>query len=120
MLDEDVSHAVADKLRSLGYDVLTVDGAGRKGMADIDQFAFAAAANRTLVTHNRRDFLRLHRMGLPHAGLIICTRDDDDPIGLARRIHEGFARIADWGNPSRTRVPSADMRQAAAIGPAPP
>jgi predicted nuclease of predicted toxin-antitoxin system len=86
-VDEDVPWAAVDHLRTLGHDVLTVDEVGRKGAADADQLAFAAADGRAVVTHNRRHFLRLHRRDDNHAGIIICTRDDADPIGLAGRIH---------------------------------
>lgn|SRR5262249_22786306 len=85
--DEDVPQAAVDHLRALGHDVLTADDAVRKGAADADNLAFAAADGRAVVTHNRRHFLRLHRLDDDHAGIIICTRDDADPVGLAGRIH---------------------------------
>lgn len=87
-LDEDVPIEVADFLRSWGHDVETTDEAGRKQTPDPSQMAYAIAAGRIMVTHNRKDYKRLHRALPNHFGIINCTRDDDDKLGLAQRIHQ--------------------------------
>ena len=46
--------------------------------------AFAVTLGRAVLTYNRRHFKRLHRTAQPHAGIIICTPDEDD--ALAARI----------------------------------
>ena len=49
--------------------------------------AFATAAGRAVLTFNRRHFIRLHAEVSSHAGIIVCTRDDD-VVALANRIHQ--------------------------------
>jgi hypothetical protein len=53
---------------------------------------FATAAGRAVVTFNRWHFIRLHSEVLSHAGIIVCTRDDD-VLALATRIHQSLQRI---------------------------
>lgn len=76
--DEDVDVLIADLLRARGFNVLTTRDAGRLHATDEEQLAFAAAAQRTLLTHNRNDFEALHRAylsaGKDHAGIIIARR----------------------------------------------
>jgi len=86
--DEDFPWGAVQILRNLGHDVLAVQEAGRSGTADSDVLADATADGRTVLTHNHRDYKRLHARGLPHGGMISCTRDDYDLPGLAQRIHD--------------------------------
>ena len=71
----------------MGDHVLTAQEAGRagQGISDDAVLADAAAADRVLLTQNRRDFIRLHNVGMPHAGIVVCTYDPDAER-LARRI----------------------------------
>ena len=39
-----------------------------------------------MLTHNDRHYKRLHA-SQAHAGIVSCTRDKDDLLGLAQRIH---------------------------------
>ncbi|HKQ77253.1 MAG TPA: DUF5615 family PIN-like protein [Blastocatellia bacterium] len=48
--DEHVPQAVADGLRRRGVDVLIVHAAGRRGLSDDEQLAFASQQGRVLVT----------------------------------------------------------------------
>lgn len=69
--------------------MLTAHEAGQagQGIEDAAVLAFATAAGRAVLTFNRRHFIRLHTVVSSHAGIIVCTRDDD--IGaLADRIHQ--------------------------------
>ena len=77
--DEDFSYPVVQRLRQLGHDLLTAHEAGRagQGITDKEVLAFAIAAGRAVVTFNRRHFIRLHSEVSSHAGIIVCTRDDD-------------------------------------------
>jgi predicted nuclease of predicted toxin-antitoxin system len=75
--DEQFPHPVVDYLRDLGHDVLTVQAAGNAGQSDPDVLAFAIADNRTVLTQNRRDFVKLHRAQPSHAGMIIFTGQAD-------------------------------------------
>lgn len=77
--DEQYPYPVVEYLRILGHDVLTVQEAGRANqkIADPDVLAFATNDNRTVVTQNRKDFIRLHSLQPEHAGIIVCTNDRD-------------------------------------------
>jgi hypothetical protein len=83
--DEDFPQPVTEELRRLGHDVRTVQEAGRagQGIDDAEVLADATADQRAVLTHNHRDFKRLHRQGQPHAGIISCTQDPRDHAGLA-------------------------------------
>ena len=77
--NENIPRPVAEKLRTLGHDVLTVAESGNSGQAfsDVDVLDFARRQGRILVTLNRRHFVRLHMDGVAHAGIIVCTVDTD-------------------------------------------
>ena len=91
--DEDFSAPVIQRLRQLGHDILTPYEAGQagQGITDAAVVAFATAAGRAVVTFNRRHFIRLHTEVSSHAGIIVCTRDDD-VMALADRIHYQLQR----------------------------
>lgn len=94
--DENFDYPVVFELRQLGHDVLTAQEASQaqQRVPDAAVLAFATARGRAVLTFNRRDFIRLHRRGTPHSGVIVCTKDDDS-IALASRIHQAFANLAD-------------------------
>lgn len=79
LIDEDISHRVADGLRQRGIDALSVHEIGRAGRAvtDEDQLLFAAGEGRVLVTYNRADYqmldTRWRTEGRDHAGILWCT-----------------------------------------------
>lgn len=84
--DEQFPRPVVEVLRSFGHDVLTVQEAGQAGSSDSEVFAFAIANHRIVLTQNRRDFVRLHQLQPSHAGMVVCS-DDQNFIGLAVRTH---------------------------------
>ena len=86
--DEDFDQPIVDQLRLLGYDVLTAQQAGQagQGISDAGVLAFAIGQWRTVLTYNRRDFIRIHGQVRQHRGIVVCTRDKD-VAALARRIH---------------------------------
>lgn len=88
--DEQFPRPAVEHLRSFGHDVLTVQEAGKAGASDPEVFAFARANNRAVLTQNRRDFIRLHRSQPDHAGVIICS-DDQNFARLAKRTHEAIS-----------------------------
>jgi len=85
--NENFPFPVAEELRRLGYDVLTIQETGRAGQAlpDEEVLAFAVSEGRALVTLNRKHFIRLHGERPDHRGIVVCTFDPDFS-GLARRI----------------------------------
>ena len=73
-IDEDVHESVSPALRRHGYDVLTVHEAGRRGLSDAEQLAFATEQDRTLFSFNTADYIALHleylEQGRQHAGIV--------------------------------------------------
>lgn len=86
--DEQYPYPVVECLRTLGHDVLTVQEAGKANqkIPDADVLTFATLEQRALLTQNRKDFFKLHRLQPDHAGIIACTNDRDWEA-LANRIH---------------------------------
>jgi predicted nuclease of predicted toxin-antitoxin system len=84
--DEQFPRRVVELLRSLGYDVLTVQEADQRGLSDEAVLAFATQEERAVLTLNRRDFFRLHQLDTNHGGIIACT-DDPDRTRMADHIH---------------------------------
>ena len=79
---------VVEALRALGHDVLTTREAGKanEGIPDDEVLRFAIETGRAVITHNRQDFIRLHRLHPDHAGIIVCT-DNADFLALAAKVH---------------------------------
>jgi hypothetical protein len=77
--DEQFPLPVVERLRSKGYDVLTVKDAGNanQGISDDRVLAFATSQDRAVITQNRRDFIWLHNQGLDHSGIVACSRNLD-------------------------------------------
>lgn len=67
--DEHVAHAIARALVQQGIDVATADGSAAVGLPDDQLLTRCGVEGRVVVTQDR-DFLRLHRQGLPHAGIV--------------------------------------------------
>lgn len=91
--NENFPKRVVDELRRLGHDVLTSYESGRANqkVADDEVLAFATQLDRAVLTLNRHDFIRLHHQTSgAHAGIIVCTRDDSDPLAFAGRIHSSL------------------------------
>ena len=90
--NENFSIPVANELRKYGHDVLTCRDAGNAGFGipDNEVLAFAIQHNRTVVTTNRLDFIRLHRHTDYHPGIIVCTFDPNF-VALAERIHRAVS-----------------------------
>jgi hypothetical protein len=63
-----------------------------RGNCGAQHLALATMAGRAVLTFNRRHFIRPHSEGLPHAGIIVCTRDDD-VVALADRIHQQLQNV---------------------------
>jgi len=59
LIDEDLSHEVAEAARGLGLDAVSVQELGRRGLSDAAQLAFSIQEGRIIVTRNRDDFLAL-------------------------------------------------------------
>jgi hypothetical protein len=86
--DENFPLAVTEALRDAGHDVLTTYDDGRANLAVPDENVLQRATelSRALLTLNRQDFKRLHRVHANHTGIVSCTYDSDF-AGQAARIH---------------------------------
>ncbi|MFO1352683.1 MAG: DUF5615 family PIN-like protein [Gammaproteobacteria bacterium] len=88
LADENFPLPVVEALRQLGHDAVTLAEIGKAGLALTDDAVLAIAAEdeRSLLTINRRHFIRLHLAQADHAGIIACTFDADF-ASQAQRIH---------------------------------
>lgn len=77
-LDEDVDISLAHALKQKGIDVLTTAESGNKRLSDSEQLEFAVNNRRAIFTHNKRDFLLLHKNylleGKEHYGVILSDQ----------------------------------------------
>jgi predicted nuclease of predicted toxin-antitoxin system len=66
-------------LRQQGHNIVTSyeSGQANQGITDEDVLTFATKSDRSVITLNRDDFLKLHRLGINHSGIIICKDDRD-------------------------------------------
>lgn len=87
--DEQFPLPVVEFLRLFGHDVLTVQEAGHagQGIPDEEVLEFAINQQRALLTINKSDFIRLHRLNNDHFGIVVCTQDRNWEQ-FAKRIHE--------------------------------
>jgi hypothetical protein len=74
LLDEDLSGRIAEGLRLLGVDAVSVHELGRTGLTDEAQLLFASSEDRVVVTYNRADFMALDAgwrlAGRTHSGIL--------------------------------------------------
>ena len=73
-------------------DVLTSYDAGNANARVPDNLVlkYANSIGRTMVTNNRRDFIRLRRQGAPDVGIVVFTFHPD-PMETANRISKALA-----------------------------
>ncbi|MEH2155664.1 DUF5615 family PIN-like protein [Nostoc sp.] len=71
---EQFPFSVVELLHALGHDVLTVQEAENvdQSIPDEEVLAFAISQERSILTINRIDFIRLHRRDSNHFGIIVC------------------------------------------------
>ena len=86
--NENLASIIVEKLRELGYDVLTSYEAGNanQGIPDLGVLGYATADNRIVISFNRDDFVVLHKSGINHAGIVVC-KDDRDYVNQVRVLH---------------------------------
>jgi len=87
LADENFPAPAVQALRQLGYDVITLQerGNANQQFPDNDVLELATIEKRTVLTLNRKHFIRLHQASSKHAGIIVCTVDLDF-AGQAHRI----------------------------------
>ena len=82
---------VVERLRVLGHDVLTTHDVGKSNQSIEDDavLRFAIETGRCVITINRKDFMRLHRIVSDHSGIVVCT-ENRDYTAFADRIDEAI------------------------------
>lgn len=74
-LDEDVRPLPAEVLRQRGYDAVSAVEEGSIGLTDEEQIQLAIKKKRALLTHNIKDFARLHKKYTSrHFGIILSEQ----------------------------------------------
>lgn len=91
-LDEDVKHAVAKALQRRGFVASTTSDHHNRQLDDPDQLRFSTSIRATILTHNVKDFPRLHSefiaRGESHAGIIVAKQ-----VSVGEIVHR-FLRLA--------------------------
>jgi predicted nuclease of predicted toxin-antitoxin system len=89
LLDEMISAVVAEQLRARDHHVdAVIERRELRGLTDRDLFEYAQAAERSLVTYNRDDFLELDRRyrseNRRHCGIVILNlrRFPQGPVSI--------------------------------------
>lgn len=94
-LDENISFVVAAILRSRGFEVVTAQEAGNKGLSDDEQLNFAASQKMAILTHDRNDYEELAKeyfeAGRIHYGIIIAPVRS--PQIVAERLSSYYQRF---------------------------
>lgn len=91
--NENFPYQIVEILRKLGYDVLTSYEAGRanQSIPDEEVLNYAIQTQRILITLNRQDFIKLHKLNPNHFGIIVCT-NDPHLERQARYIHNSVTK----------------------------
>jgi hypothetical protein len=99
--DESVDHGIVEPLRRRTLAVTTARSEGRQGAADEEQHEFSTQRGLLLVSHNQRDFWRLHtewtRRGRVHAGIVAVPESRGVALETRRRrLAIRVAMLVDW------------------------
>lgn len=77
LIDESLTPALASVAQSSGYEAVHLTHLGKSGYQDHSILRLAIEEDWTIVTNNRRDFLRLLSGEVLHPGAIILIRQRD-------------------------------------------
>lgn len=91
LADENFSAEASKMLSEFGHDLITLQDLNLAGIKYPDEKVLKTAkkAGRCVLTFNRKDFIKLHRQGITHAGIVVCTYNPD-PTRLASKIHSAI------------------------------
>lgn len=96
--DEDIPLPLVKALRLQGIKVLTTQDSKMLGRSDEEQLQFAASKGIVLLSHNTKDFVKLHQKflaeGENHSGIVV-SRKDTIGVLLKRILHLTFTLKAD-------------------------
>lgn len=91
LVDQNFRDGVVTVLIALGDDVVTARSLGLDRVPDEDVLTAATGLARVVLTFDR-DYIRLHKSGVAHAGIVFATQDADEPA-LAARIHAAVSGL---------------------------
>ena len=96
LADENFPYPVTEELRRLGHDVATMADLGKANQAVSDEevLSIAVVEARTVLSYNRRHFIRLHNTSPYHSGIVVCTFDPNF-VRQAGRICKAIATSGD-------------------------
>ena len=106
--DEQFPLPVVKILRTLEYDILTVQDAGKaeQKIPDPEVLHYATSLNRAVLTMNRRDFIHLHAQTPQHKGIVIC-KSSTKWEKIAQAIHNHLIQFESIeGQLVRIKLPS--------------
>ncbi len=110
LLDEMISAVVAEQLRVRERDVETAtEQRELRGLSDEEVFRYAQAAERSVVTYNRDDFLELDRrfrgQGRNHCGIVILNprRSPQGPASIGPLV-ESLDELITAGPPCESFI----------------
>lgn len=97
LADENVARQKVERLRELGFDIVSLADLGLAGLRvpDARVLQTAVAQGRVVLTHNGKDFKRLHQISPAHAGILILPDDARHHI-IADMVAETLREEADW------------------------
>ena len=89
--DKNFPQPVVEALRQIGHDVQTLQEIGKAGQGMLDEAILhdASSQNRRVLTYNRKHFIHLQQEQPDHAGIIVCTVDQNFQ-SLTNRIDATF------------------------------
>src|SRR5882672_3937364 len=90
--DEHIGTAIVDGLRRHGVDVMTFREAGLAGASDEEHLERAHTERRAILTKDP-DFIRMHKSGKPHSGILFIPsgRSTGQIIKRAILIYESLS-----------------------------
>ena len=85
--DENIDVEIIRLLQDYGHDAVSAKDMGKanQNISDEEVLEYTTSQDRAVITHNRKDFFRLHHMNQQHAGIIACTYDENQ-ARLAKNI----------------------------------
>ena len=90
--DEHIATAIVEALRRHGVDVMSFRDAGLAGASDEEHLARAHSEQRAILTKDP-DFIRMHKSGKPHSGILFIPsgRSTGQIIKRAILIYQSFS-----------------------------
>ena len=84
LIDEDSqANLLIRLLRNAGHDLVTISEAFLEGIDDEEVLRYACQNDRVVLTHNCKDFERLHKINNNHPGIIAIHRENNSSKNMS-------------------------------------